>query len=304
MTLSCLLFNFLDMILDGKAIAKEIKAELAQQVDALLKEGRRAPHLAAIIVGDDGASQTYVDSMKKNAKEVGYICSVYKFPENTEEQEVIDAVEFLNRDTEVDGYIIQLPLPKHISVENLLPHINPDKDVDCFHPQNMGNLVLGKDCYYPATPYAVMEILKRSKIDVVGKNCVVVGRSNIVGKPLALLLSQNSADANATVTLCHSKTRDLKAVCAQAEVLVVAIGKPEMITAEYVKPQAVVIDVGIHRIEDKSTEKGYRLCGDVKYDEVAQLASSITPVPGGVGSVTMCCLLLNIMKAYRKNCEL
>lgn len=302
--MSCLLFNFLDMILDGKAIAKEIKAELAQQVDALLKEGRRAPHLAAIIVGDDGASQTYVDSMKKNAKEVGYICSVYKFPENTEEQEVIDAVEFLNRDTEVDGYIIQLPLPKHISVENLLPHINPDKDVDCFHPQNMGNLVLGKDCYYPATPYAVMEILKRSKIDVVGKNCVVVGRSNIVGKPLALLLSQNSADANATVTLCHSKTRDLKAVCAQAEVLVVAIGKPEMITAEYVKPQAVVIDVGIHRIEDKSTEKGYRLCGDVKYDEVAQLASSITPVPGGVGSVTMCCLLLNIMKAYRKNCEL
>lgn len=291
------------MIIDGKAIAKEIKAELAQQVDSLLKEGKRAPHLAAVIVGNDGASLTYVESMKKNAKEVGFICSVYKFPENSEEQEVIDAIEFLNNDPEVDGYIIQLPLPKHISVENLLPHINPDKDVDCFHPQNMGNLVLGKDCYYPATPYAVMEILKRSKIETAGKNCVVVGRSNIVGKPLALLLSQNSADANATVTLCHSKTHDLKAVCSQAELLVVAIGKPEMFTADYVKPQAVVIDVGIHRIEDKTTEKGYRICGDVKYDEVAQLASSITPVPGGVGSVTMCCLLLNIMKAYHKNCK-
>ena len=291
------------MIIDGKAIAKEIKTELAQQVDSLLKEGKRAPHLAAVIVGNDGASLTYVESMKKNAKEVGFLCSVYKFPENSEEQEVIDAIEFLNNDPEVDGYIIQLPLPKHISVENILPHINPDKDVDCFHPQNMGNLVLGKDCYYPATPYAVMEILRRSKLETAGKNCVVVGRSNIVGKPLALLLSQNSANANATVTLCHSKTRDLKAVCAQAELLVVAIGKPEMITVDYIKPQAVVIDVGIHRIEDNTTEKGYRLCGDVKYDEVAQLASSITPVPGGVGSVTMCCLLLNIMKAYHKNCK-
>lgn len=289
------------MIIDGKAIAKEIKNELAQKVETFLQEGKRAPHLAAILVGNDGASQTYVDSMKKNAKEVGYICSIYKFPEDITEQEVIDALVFLNNDSEVDGYIIQLPLPKHISVENLLPYINPDKDVDCFHPHNMGNLVLGKDCYYPATPYAVMELLKRANIEVAGKNCVVVGRSNIVGKPLALLLSQNSSEANATVTLCHSRTSDLKAVCARAEILVVAIGKPEMINADYIKPNAVVIDVGIHRVSDSSQEKGYRICGDVKYDEVAQLASAITPVPGGVGSVTMSCLLLNVMKAYQKN---
>lgn len=287
-------------IIDGKQIANDIKAEIAAQVDQLLKEDKPAPHFAAIIVGNDGASQTYVDSMQKNSREVGFICSVYRFPENVKENELIEVLDFLNTDEEINGYIVQLPLPKHIEVDQIIQHISPEKDLDCFHPSNMGNLVLGKATFLPATPFAVMEILKRSEIEIAGKNCVVVGRSNIVGKPLALLLAQNLPEANATVTICHSKTKKIKSICAKADVLLVAIGKPEMITADYIKKDAVVIDVGIHRIEDTTTEKGYRICGDVKYDEAEKVVSAITPVPGGVGSVTMSCLLLNALNAYKK----
>jgi len=288
-------------LLDGKLLAQEIKHEIATTVASLIDNDNNAPHLAVVLVGDDGASLTYVESIKKNTKEVGMLCSVYQFPDSISEKELLEALDFINNDDEIDGCIVQLPLPKHIDKQRVVQKINHKKDVDCFHPENMGKLVLGEDCFLPATPHAVMELLKRYEIETVGKNCVVVGRSNIVGKPLALLLVQNSAYADATVTICHSKTENLKEVCAQADVLLVAIGKPEFITEEYVKQDAVVIDVGIHRIEDKTTEKGYRICGDVKFSEVSKKCKAITPVPGGVGSVTMACLLKNTLKAYQNN---
>jgi len=286
--------------LDGKLLAQEMKHTIAATVAALIDEGKNAPHLAVVIAGNDGASLTYVESIKKNTKEVGILCSVYQFPDAVSEKELIEAIDFINHDEEIDGCIVQLPLPKHIDKQKVVQKINPQKDVDCFHPENMGKLVLGEESFMPATPHAVMELLKRYEIETVGKNCVVVGRSNIVGKPLALLLVQNTPRADATVTICHSKTHNLKEVCAQADALLVAIGKPEFITAEYVKQDAVVIDVGIHRVEDKTAEKGYRICGDVKFDEVAKKCKAITPVPGGVGSVTMACLLKNTLQAYQK----
>jgi len=287
-------------ILAGKTLSQEIKQEITQTVASLIDAGKNAPHLAVVIAGDDGASLTYVESIKKNTKEVGMLCSVYQFPASVSEKELLEAVDFINQDDEIDGCIIQLPLPKHIDKQKVIQKVNPKKDVDCFHPENMGKLVLGEETFLPATPHAVMELLKRYEIETVGKNCVVVGRSNIVGKPLALLLVQNSPNADATVTICHSKTQNMKEVCAQADILLIAIGKPEFITAEYVKKDAVVIDVGIHRIEDKTSEKGYKICGDVKFDEVAKKCSAITPVPGGVGSVTMACLLKNTLNAYRR----
>ena len=286
-------------LIDGKLFAQEMKKEIAEMVASLIDNSKNVPHLAVVIVGNDGASLTYVESIKKNTKEVGMLCSSYQFPESISEQELLNAIDFINNDDEIDGCIVQLPLPKHIDKQKVIQTINPKKDVDCFHPENMGKLVLGEDCFLPATPHAVMELLKRYEIETSEKNCVVVGRSNIVGKPLALLLVQNAPHADATVTICHSKTQNLKEVCAQADVLLVAIGKPEFITAEYVKKDAVVIDVGIHRIEDKTTEKGYKICGDVKFDEVSKKCKAITPVPGGVGSVTMACLLKNTLKAYK-----
>ncbi|MDR1346552.1 MAG: bifunctional 5,10-methylene-tetrahydrofolate dehydrogenase/5,10-methylene-tetrahydrofolate cyclohydrolase [Bacteroidales bacterium] len=286
-------------IIDGKAIALEIKMELAQEVKQLLEHGQAVPHLAAVIVGSDGASLTYMESIKRNCKEVGYIASVYQFPANVQEAELLAALDFLNQDDEIDGYIIQLPLPKHISLEKVVEHVDYNKDMDCFHPFNTGKLMLGQDAFFPATPYGTIELIKRAGIEIAGKHCVMVGRSNIVGKPLAMLLARNHPDANATVTVCHSKTANLQEICRQADILLVAIGKPEMITADYVKQGATVIDIGIHRIEDPDSEKGYRICGDVKYDEVAKKCAAITPVPGGVGPMTMSCLLLNVMKACK-----
>lgn len=290
-------------IIDGKQISIEVKQEIAGKVKSDLDKGIPAPHLAAVIVGDDGASKTYIDSMRRACKEVGYVASIYQYPAIISENDLIAAIEFLNQDEDVDGYIIQLPLPKHISTEHIIAHVNPTKDVDCFHPINYGKLLLGEANYLPATPYGTMELLKRAGIDVAGKHCVVVGRSNIVGKPLAMLLAEKSEQGNATVTICHSHTSNLKEICASADVLLVAIGKPEMITAEYVKKDAVVIDIGIHRIQDSTTEKGYRICGDVKYDEVAPKCSAITPVPGGVGPMTMVCLLMNTWNAaqFKRN---
>jgi methylenetetrahydrofolate dehydrogenase (NADP+)/methenyltetrahydrofolate cyclohydrolase len=286
--------------IDGKLLSQEIKKEITEKVASLIDNDKPAPHLAVVLAGEDGASITYVESIKKYTKETGILCSVYQFPESVPEKELLEAIEFINQDEEIDGCIIQLPLPKHIDKQKVIQKVNPKKDVDCFHPENMGKLVLGEDAFLPATPHAVMKLLKRYEIETAGKNCVVVGRSNIVGKPLALLLVQNTPYADATVTICHSKTKNLKEVCSQADVLLVAIGKPEFITAEFVKKDAMVIDVGIHRIEDKSFEKGYKICGDVKYDEVSKKCKAITPVPGGVGSVTMACLLKNTLKAYKK----
>lgn len=285
-------------IIDGKQISEDIKTEIAVTVKGLLDKGLRAPHLAVVIAGDDGAALSYVSSIEKQCKGVGFISSVYQLSPNIPEEEFLATIDFLNNDDEVDGYIIQMPLPKQISIDKVTAHVRPDKDMDCFHPENMGNLLLGKECYLPATPHGVIELIQRSNIETKGKNCVIVGRSNIVGKPLAMLMLQKSI--NATVTVCHSHTQNLKQVCRRADILIVAIGQPEMITAEYVKEGATVIDVGIHRLEAPGQPKGYRLCGDVLFDEVSKVCGAITPTPGGTGSMTTACLLQNTLNARLK----
>jgi len=285
-------------IIDGKQISDNIKTEIATTVKDLLDKGLRAPHLAVVIAGDDGAALSYVASIEKQCKGVGFMSSVYHLSANTTEEEFLATIDFLNNDDEIDGYIIQMPLPKQVSIDKVTAHVSPAKDMDCFHPENMGNLLLGKECYLPATPHGVIELLKRSDIETSGKNCVIVGRSNIVGKPLAMLMLQKSV--NATVTVCHSRTEKLPQVCRRADILIVAIGQPEMITAEYVKEGATVIDVGVHRIEDSKQPKGYRLCGDVKFDEVSKICEAITPVPGGTGAMTTACLLQNTLTARMK----
>lgn len=285
-------------IIDGKQISEDIKTEIAIKVKELLDKGLRAPHLAVVIAGDDGAALSYVSSIEKQCKGVGFISSVYHLSANTTEEEFLATIDFINQDDEIDGYIIQMPLPKQVSIDKVTAHVSPAKDMDCFHPENMGNLLLGKECYLPATPHGVIELLKRSDIETSGKNCVIVGRSNIVGKPLAMLMLQKSV--NATVTVCHSRTENLLQVCRRADILIVAIGQPEMITAEYVKEGATVFDVGVHRIEDATQPKGYRLCGDVKFDEVSKICDAITPVPGGTGAMTTACLLQNTLTARMK----
>ena len=285
-------------IIDGKQISEDIKTEIAIKVKELLDKGLRAPHLAVVIAGDDGAALSYVSSIEKQCKGVGFISSVYHLSANTTEEEFLATIDFINQDDEIDGYIIQMPLPKQVSIDKVTAHVSPAKDMDCFHPENMGNLLLGKECYLPATPHGVIELLKRSDIETSGKNCVIVGRSNIVGKPLAMLMLQKSV--NATVTVCHSRTENLPQVCRRTDILIVAIGQPEMITAEYVKEGATVFDVGVHRIEDATQPKGYRLCGDVKFDEVSKICDAITPVPGGTGAMTTACLLQNTLTARMK----
>lgn len=284
-------------IIDGKKIAAEIKKEIAEKVKVRVSNNLPIPHLAAIIVGEDGASKTYIDSIQRACKEVGFVASIYQYPTTIREDEFLAAIDFLNQDKEVHGYIIQLPLPKHIAMDRVIAHVDPDKDMDCFHPINNGKLMLGEAKYLPATPFGTVELMKRAGVEVAGKHCVVLGRSNIVGKPLAMLLAEKSEYGNATVTIAHSRTQNLKELCATADVLLVAIGQPEMITAEYVKKGATVIDIGIHRIPDADAEKGYRICGDVKYDEVASQCAAITPVPGGVGPMTMVCLLMNTLRS-------
>ena len=285
-------------IIDGKMISDTIKTEIATSVKELLDKGLRAPHLAAIIAGDDGSALSYVSSIEKQCKGVGFMSSVYHLSANIPEEEFLGTIDFLNQDEEIDGYIIQMPLPKQVSIDKVTAHVSPQKDMDCFHPENMGNLLLGKECYLPATPHGVIELIQRSNIETKGKNCVIVGRSNIVGKPLAMLMLQKSI--NATVTVCHSHTKDLKKVCKNADILIVAIGQPEMITADYVKEGATVIDVGIHRLDAPELPKGYRLCGDVLFDEVSKKCGAITPTPGGTGSMTTACLLQNTLTARMK----
>lgn len=286
------------IIIDGKLIAAEIKKELSAEVAKLLDAGKRPPHLVAVIVGNDGASESYVASKEKQSKEVGFMSSVYRFPDTLTEQELLNTIDFLNNDPEVDGFIVQLPLPKHISENKVVQRIDPRKDVDGFHPTNGGRMMYNMPSFIPATPYGIMTMLERSKIDTVGKHCVVIGRSNIVGTPVAVLMSRNNNLANCTVTLCHSKTKNIKEICLGADILIVAIGKPEFLTADMVKEGAVIIDVGIHRVEDATKERGYRVVGDVKFDEVAPKSSYITPVPGGVGTLTVVSLLQNTLKAY------
>ncbi|MGN0032528.1 MAG: bifunctional methylenetetrahydrofolate dehydrogenase/methenyltetrahydrofolate cyclohydrolase FolD [Candidatus Limimorpha sp.] len=287
-----------DKLIDGKVIAEALKKEIAAEVAEMLDKGLDAPHLAAIIVGDDGASKTYVASKEKACQSVGMTSSVYRLPESTSEKELLDLIDFLNKDNEVDGYIIQLPLPKHIDERKVVRSISPDKDVDGFTPYNIGLMQLGEPCFLPATPFGIVELLKRSGVETQGKNVVVLGRSNIVGTPISVMLSRKGADA--TVTMCHSKTKNIAEITRQADILIVAIGKPKYLTADMVKPGAVVIDVGIHRIPDESKEKGYRIDGDVDFDNVAPVASKITPVPGGVGPMTIVSLLYNTLQAKKR----
>lgn len=284
-------------IIDGKAVSSQIKKEIAAEVADMLDHGLLAPHLAAVIVGDDGASQTYVASKEKACRSVGMISSVYRLPATTSEKEMLDMVEFLNKDSEIDGYIIQLPLPEHIDESKVINAITPEKDVDGFTPENVGRLQIGQPCFVPATPNGIMELIKRYDIETAGKNVVVLGRSNIVGTPVSVLMSRKGVDA--TVTMCHSKTENIAEVCRRADILIVAIGKQNFLTADMVKPGAVVIDVGIHRIDDPSSPKGYHICGDVDYNEVIKVASKITPVPGGVGPMTIVSLLQNTLKAAK-----
>jgi len=283
-------------LLDGKALALQIKEEIANEVRQMTAAGHRAPHLAAVIVGSDGASMTYVANKEKSSHEVGFTSSVYRMPETTTEKQLLETIEFLNNDPDIDGFIVQLPLPKHIDEQKVINAISPDKDVDGFTPVNIGRMVLGEPCFTPATPMGICTLLKRYGIETAGKHCVVLGRSNIVGTPVANLLSRKGFDC--TVTMCHSKTHNLKELALQADILVVAIGKPEFVTADMVKPGAVVIDVGIHRVEDATKKNGYRVIGDVKHAEVDAQCSWVTPVPGGVGPLTIVSLLQNTLQAY------
>jgi methylenetetrahydrofolate dehydrogenase (NADP+)/methenyltetrahydrofolate cyclohydrolase len=287
-------------LIDGKEIAKQIKEELKKEIAAIIDNDERAPHLAAILVGDDPASQTYVASKEKACHDIGFTSSVYRLPENVSEKELLKTIHFLNIDDEVDGYIVQLPLPPHISVNNVLESISPAKDVDGFHPVNAGKLMMGIPAFVPATPYGIMQLIERYNIETEGKHCVVLGRSNIVGTPMALLMSRKGRPGNATVTICHSKTQNLKEICQSADILIAAIGQPGFVKGDMVKNGAVVIDVGIHRIPDPETEKGYYITGDVDFNEVSKKTSYITPVPGGVGSMTIVALLMNTFKAYKK----
>lgn len=286
-------------LIDGKKIAAEIKQELADEVAALKAAGHKVPHLVAVLVGDDGASETYVASKVKACREVGFKSTELRYSADITEEQVLAVVDKLNRDADVDGYIVQLPLPEHISEEKVLQAIDPDKDVDGFHPCNVGKMVTGLPAYLPATPAGIVELLKRYDIETRGKHCVVIGRSNIVGTPMAVLMSRKDKHADCTVTLCHSRTPDIREFTLQADILVVALGKPHFVTADMVKEGAVVIDVGIHRLPSDKTKSGFRLVGDVDFDTVAPKCSYITPVPGGVGPMTIVSLLQNTLKACK-----
>ena len=287
-------------LIDGKKISEDIRSEIKAEVARMIDERDESPHLAAIIVGEDPASQTYVAGKEKACKSVGFISSVYRLAESTSERELLELIDFLNNDPEVDGFIVQLPLPGHISEEKVIQAIDPAKDVDGFHPVNLGRMVSGLPAYLPATPYGIVQLLGRSGVETEGKHCVVLGRSNIVGTPVSILLSRKANPGNCTVTICHSRTRDIKGIAASADILIAAIGQPEFVTADMVKKGAVVIDVGIHRVPSDETNSGYKLKGDVNFEEVSKKCSMITPVPGGVGPMTITGLLQNTLRAHKK----
>ncbi len=284
-------------ILDGKLTAQAIKDKLKIDVAQLAVEGKKIPHLAAILVGSNGASETYVAAKVKACEESGFKSTLIRFEAEESENKLIDLIQKLNNDPDVDGILVQLPLPKHINDENIINAIDPDKDVDGFHPVNVGKMVQGLSTFIPATPYGIMLLLEHYKIDTKGMHAVVVGRSNIVGRPMSILLSENKNPGNCTVTLCHSQTKNIAELCSHADIIVAAIGKPDFITADMVKEGAIVIDVGITRVNDETRKSGFRLKGDVDYTNVSSKCSYITPVPGGVGPMTIAALLKNTFKA-------
>ena len=287
-------------LLDGKLVSAAVKEEIKQQTLNLITNGGKQPHLAAILVGTNGASETYVASKVKSCTDVGFRSSLIRLDNNVTETELLHNIEKLNSDTDVDGILVQLPLPKHINEEKIINAIYPEKDVDGFHPISMGRLVLGLPGFVPATPYGIMLLLQHYKIETAGKHAVVIGRSNIVGRPMSILLSQNTNSGNCTVTLCHSKTKNLKEICLQADIIVAALGRPGFLTADMVKENAVVIDVGITRVKDETKKSGFSIKGDVDFENVAPKCSYITPVPGGVGLMTIGALLMNTLNAVTK----
>ncbi len=284
-------------LLDGKATAAEIKAELRNAVEQRKSEGKKIPHLAAVLVGNDGGSLTYVNAKVKACGEIGFESSLIRYEESVTEEELLNEIKRLNESEEVDGFIVQLPLPKHIDELKITQAIDPAKDVDGFHPVNLGNMVLNLPGFLPATPAGIIELLKRNNVETEGKSCVVIGRSNIVGMPLSIMLSRNTNPGNCTVTLTHSRTKHLKEIVSQADIVIAAIGQPEFVTADMIKEGAVVVDVGTTRVHDPSKKSGWALKGDVKFDEVAEKCSYISPVPGGVGPMTIASLMINTLRA-------
>ncbi len=291
------------ILLDGKVASAAVKESIKQETAVLLANGKRAPHLAAILVGNNGASETYVASKVKNCEEVGFVSSLIRFDSEVEEVTLLNQIIKLNNDASIDGILVQLPLPKHISEAKVIETISPDKDVDGFHPINAGKLVQGLPSFIPATPYGIMLMLEHYNIQTKGKHAVVIGRSNIVGRPMSILLSSNLPYGNCTVTICHSHTPNLNELCLQGDIVVAALGRPGFVKAEMVKDGAVIIDVGITRVTDETAKKGFRIKGDVAFEEVAAKAAAITPVPGGVGLMTIAGLLKNTLQAYQASIE-
>ena len=287
-------------IIDGKAVSAQIKLEIAEEVAQLKSGGKKTPHLAAVLVGHDGGSETYVANKVKACEEVGFKSTLIRFEENVSEDELLSCVERLNNDDDVDGFIVQLPLPKHISENKITEAIDYRKDVDGFHPVNVGRMAIGLPCFLSATPSGIIELLRRYNIETRGKHCVVLGRSNIVGKPVSMLMLQKSYPGDCTVTVCHSRTKNIKDICVQADIIITALGSPEFLKADMVKEGAVVIDVGTTRVPSTKTKSGFKLTGDVAFDEVAPKCSFITPVPGGVGPMTIVSLLKNTLLAAKK----
>ncbi|NDW08145.1 bifunctional methylenetetrahydrofolate dehydrogenase/methenyltetrahydrofolate cyclohydrolase FolD [Dysgonomonas sp. 520] len=287
-------------LIDGKAISAQIKKEIAEEVTKIKAAGGKTPHLAAILVGHDGGSETYVANKVKSCEEVGFKSTLIRYENDVTEEELLQCVERLNQDADIDGFIVQLPLPKHISEQRIIEAIDYRKDVDGFHPINVGRMSIGLPCFVSATPAGILELLKRYEIPTQGKNCVVLGRSNIVGKPVANLMMQKGYPGDATVTVCHSRTPNIKEICQQADIIIAALGVPEFLTGDMVKDGVVVIDVGTTRVPSTETKSGFRLKGDVKFDEVSEKASYITPVPGGVGPMTIISLMRNTLLAGKK----
>ena len=288
------------MLIDGKKISLEIQETIGAEVKKMIANGQKQPHLAAILVGNDGGSETYVTAKIKACENVGFKSTLLRFPDYVTEEKLLQAVENLNNDADIDGFIVQLPLPRHINEHKVIESIKPSKDVDGFHPINVGRMVLNLPCYVSATPFGIVQLLDRYNIETSGKNCVVIGRSHIVGSPMSILLAKNTALGNCTVTLCHSKTENLKSHTTKADIIICALGSPEFLTADMVKEGAVVIDVGTTRVASTETKSGFKLKGDVKFDEVAPKCSYITPVPGGVGPMTIASLIKNTLLAAKK----
>lgn len=288
-------------LLSGTQTSAKIKLEIAEEVKKIVASGKRAPHLAAVLVGSDGASRTYVNAKVKACSDIGFGSTLVELPETISEADLLAEVEKLNNNPEIDGFIVQVPLPKHINEHKIVETIHPAKDVDGFHAENLGKLLLDLPTLAPATPKGIMMLLEKNNIETSGKHCVVIGRSHTVGTPISILMSRNTNPGNATVTLAHSRTKDIAAITRQADILIVAVGKPEFVTADMVKEGAVVVDVGIHRLDDPTSPKGFKLKGDVKFDEVSPKCSYISPVPGGVGPMTICALLQNTLTAAKNN---